>query len=42
VSGSTGLGLAIVRTIMELHGGDAHAESEPWGTRFVLAFPAVR
>ena len=37
-SGSTGLGLAIVRTIMELHGGSAHAESTPSGTRFVLTF----
>ncbi|WP_158937862.1 heavy metal sensor histidine kinase [Burkholderia sp. S171] len=41
-SGSTGLGLAIVRTIMELHGGKAHAESEPQGTRFVLTFPRVK
>lgn len=41
-SGSTGLGLAIVRTIMELHGGKAHAESEPQGTRFVLTFPLVK
>ncbi|SOE94728.1 two-component system, OmpR family, heavy metal sensor histidine kinase CusS [Burkholderia sp. D7] len=38
-SGSTGLGLAIVRTIMELHGGRAHAESDPQGTRFILTFP---
>ncbi|CAG4889930.1 heavy metal sensor histidine kinase [Paraburkholderia saeva] len=42
VSGSTGLGLAIVRTIMELHGGSVHAESEPWGTRFVLTFAVLR
>ncbi|MFK4445476.1 two-component system heavy metal sensor histidine kinase CusS [Caballeronia udeis] len=41
-SGSTGLGLAIVRTIMELHGGRAHAESDPQGTRFVLTFPLVK
>ncbi|MDB5835455.1 MAG: histidine kinase [Caballeronia sp.] len=41
-SGSTGLGLAIVRTIMELHGGKVHAESEPQGTRFVLTFPLVK
>jgi two-component system heavy metal sensor histidine kinase CusS len=41
-SGSTGLGLAIVRTIMELHGGKVHAESEPQGTRFVLSFPLVK
>ncbi|SAK57502.1 heavy metal sensor signal transduction histidine kinase [Caballeronia fortuita] len=38
-SGSAGLGLAIVRTIMELHGGHAHAESDARGTRFVLSFP---
>jgi two-component system heavy metal sensor histidine kinase CusS len=38
-SGSTGLGLAIVRTIMELHGGSARAESGVGGTRFVLTFP---
>ncbi|KQR78610.1 histidine kinase [Burkholderia sp. Leaf177] len=37
--GSTGLGLAIVRTIMDLHGGRAHAESDPGVTRFVLTFP---
>jgi two-component system heavy metal sensor histidine kinase CusS len=41
-SGSTGLGLAIVRTIMELHGGKVHAESEPQGTRFILTFPLVK
>lgn len=41
-SGSTGLGLAIVRTIMELHGGKVHAESEPQGTRFVLTFPLIK
>jgi len=41
-SGSTGLGLAIVRTIMELHGGKVHAESEQQGTRFVLTFPLVK
>ncbi|KIG02962.1 heavy metal sensor histidine kinase [Caballeronia concitans] len=38
-SGSAGLGLAIVRTIMELHGGRAHAESGARSTRFVLSFP---
>jgi two-component system heavy metal sensor histidine kinase CusS len=37
--GSTGLGLAIVRTIMELHGGTVHAESDARSTRFVLMFP---
>jgi two-component system, OmpR family, heavy metal sensor histidine kinase CusS len=36
---STGLGLAIVRTIMELHGGSAHAQSDADGTRFILDFP---
>ncbi|SAK44942.1 heavy metal sensor histidine kinase [Caballeronia ptereochthonis] len=38
-SGSTGLGLAIVRTIMDLHGGRAHAESDAASTRFTLTFP---
>jgi two-component system heavy metal sensor histidine kinase CusS len=37
-TGSTGLGLAIVRTIMELHGGSVHAESDARSTRFVLTF----
>jgi len=37
-TGSTGLGLAIVRTIMELHGGSAHAESDAQSTRFILTF----
>ncbi|CAB3749572.1 heavy metal sensor histidine kinase [Paraburkholderia humisilvae] len=36
---STGLGLAIVRTIMELHGGNAYAESDAASTRFILNFP---
>ncbi|REG49891.1 two-component system heavy metal sensor histidine kinase CusS [Paraburkholderia sp. BL6669N2] len=40
-TGSTGLGLAIVRTIMELHGGSVHAESDARSTRFVLRFPRV-
>ncbi|XUW93376.1 heavy metal sensor histidine kinase (plasmid) [Burkholderia sp. M6-3] len=40
-SGSAGLGLAIVRTIMELHGGSAHAESDAAGTRFILTFAAA-
>jgi two-component system heavy metal sensor histidine kinase CusS len=38
-SGSTGLGLAIVRTIMELHGGSVHAQSDARSTSFVLTFP---
>lgn len=37
--GSTGLGLAIVRSIMELHGGFAHVESNAQFTRFTLTFP---
>lgn len=40
-TGSTGLGLAIVRTIMDLHGGSVHAESDAHGTRFVLTFRRV-
>ncbi|QYD71783.1 HAMP domain-containing protein [Paraburkholderia edwinii] len=39
---STGLGLAIVRTIMELHGGSAYAESDETSTRFILVFPLER
>jgi two-component system heavy metal sensor histidine kinase CusS len=38
-SGAAGLGLAIVRTIMELHGGGAYAESDASSTRFILEFP---
>jgi two-component system heavy metal sensor histidine kinase CusS len=30
-----------VRTIMELHGGRAHAESDAAGTRFILTFAAA-
>jgi two-component system heavy metal sensor histidine kinase CusS len=37
-TGSTGLGLAIVHTIMDLHGGSVHAESDARSTRFVLTF----
>lgn len=40
-TGSTGLGLAIVRTIMELHGGSVHAESDARSTRFILTFRRV-
>lgn len=36
---SAGLGLAIVRTVMELHGGRARAQSDAHGTRFILTFP---
>jgi two-component system heavy metal sensor histidine kinase CusS len=37
---STGLGLAIVKTIVEIHGGSAHARSEVAGlTTFELRFP---
>jgi two-component system heavy metal sensor histidine kinase CusS len=37
-SASTGLGLAIVRTIMDLHNGSVHAESDSHGSRFILSF----
>lgn len=38
---SSGIGLAIVKTIMDLHHGSVHVESEPGGmTRFRLVFPA--
>jgi hypothetical protein len=36
---SSGLGLSIVRTIMNLHGGHASAQSTGGRKRFVLAFP---
>ncbi|UXU86042.1 heavy metal sensor histidine kinase [Burkholderia sp. S-53] len=36
--GTAGLGLAIVRSVMELHGGTARAESDADGTRFILTF----
>jgi two-component system, OmpR family, heavy metal sensor histidine kinase CusS len=42
-SASTGLGLAIVKSIMELHGGSAHAESELGvGTKVTLTFPGEK
>jgi two-component system heavy metal sensor histidine kinase CusS len=41
-SGSSGLGLAIVKTIMELHGGSVHAQSDARCTRFILTFPLPR
>lgn len=38
--GGTGLGLAIARWIVELHGGEIHAESaEPHGCRMVVTLP---
>jgi len=37
--GHSGLGLAIVRTVMDLHQGDVHAESDMQSTRFILKFP---
>ena len=39
-SGGAGLGLAIARWIVELHGGEIHAERrDPQGTRFVVTLP---
>lgn len=34
-----GLGLAIVKTIVDMHGGDVHAESDDTMTRFVIVLP---
>ena len=36
---SGGLGLAIVRSILQMHGGSAHVESDVEATRFSLRFP---
>ena len=42
-SGGAGLGLAIARWIVELHGGEIHAERrDPSGTRFVVTLPQAR
>lgn len=36
-----GLGLAIVKTIVDVHGGDVHAESDDTMTRFVIVLPRL-
>ncbi len=42
-TGSSGLGLAIVKTIVTMHGGSIHAESQPGqGTTMLLAFPTPK
>lgn len=36
-----GLGLYIVRIVAEAHGGNAHIEQTPGGTRFVIELPVI-
>ena len=40
-TGSTGLGLAIVRAVVDAHGGDVTATSEPGRTEFRVLLPGV-
>lgn len=40
-SSGTGLGLAITRAIVQAHGGQVRAQSQPGRTRFVLSFPSA-
>jgi len=40
-SGGSGLGLAIARQIVQLHGGEIHAESEADAMTFVFTLPAA-
>ena len=40
-TGGAGLGLAIAKEIVELHHGTIRAESDEWGTRFIVTLPAM-